>query len=178
MWLLNLGHSLTHSNLTNVTLVLVSRKHEQQHLLCKRWQRQLKAPWASAFFKNPTFQLYWWHFACGDVCYARPFLKHVCSIMRACQKAIRQVNVHTSWELANKSDRPHRQSGGLRGNIWIQQSRAHRGWRVGGGVGWSRASFCARLFKFQIPIRGSECHYSHTGVGPHQRGRLKYIDEV
>ena len=152
MWLLYLGHSLTHSNFRNVTLVLVSREHEQQHLLCKRWQRQLKAPWASAFFKNPIFQLYWWHFACGDVCYARPFLKHVCSIMRACQKAIRQVNVHTSWELANKSDRPHRQSRGLRGNIWIQQSRAHRGWRVVGGWGGAEPVFAPDYSSFRSPL--------------------------
>ena len=69
--------------------------------------------------------------------------------MGACQKAIRQVNVHTSWELANKSDSPKR---GLRGNIWIQQSKPHRLWRVGGGWGGAGPVFAPDYSSFRSPL--------------------------
>ena len=88
-----------------------------------------------------------------------PNLNRPC--MRACWKAIRQVNGDTSRQLANNSDSPHRVKREYMD--WAKQSPQARGccW----GLGWGRTSFCGRLFKFQIPIRGSECHYRRTGVG-------------
>lgn len=58
----------------------------------------------------------------------------VCSIMGACQKAIRQVNVHTSWELANKSDSPRRVKRQYMDSA-KQTPQALEGWRGWGGAG-------------------------------------------
>ena len=57
--------------------------------------------------------------------------------------------MHTSWQLANKSDRPHRQCGGLRGNIWIGLSKAQR---VGGGWGGAEPVFAADYSSFRSPL--------------------------
>ena len=84
-------------------------KVDESHVIGGKWKYKYEKVWKSA---DEELKLKWmklinwsnslWRFAC----YACLFLKHVCSIMGACQKAIRQVNVHTSLELANKSDSP------------------------------------------------------------------------
>ena len=84
-------------------------KVDESHVIGGKWKYKYETVWKSAdeelklkLMKLINWSNSSWRFAC----YACLFLKHVCSIMGACQKAIRQVNVHTSLELANKSDSP------------------------------------------------------------------------